>query len=433
MIKRWFVFLAVMLAGFASVSPAREIQQWHTDNGVPVLFMQAQELPIVDIRIGFRAGSARDGDKAGISQLLNGLLVEGSGKLSAQDIALEFERVGAQLRHYAGRDFAQLSLRSLSATSKLDVVVDVFSRVIALPAFPQAALDRDRAAMIVELAQRKTRIESLLSTTFMKNLYAGHAYENAAIVSESSIQSIARQDLVQFHSTYYVVENASLAIVGDLSLEQARHYAEKVVAYLPSGKAAAKLPEPAPTQAKTIRLDFDTPQTHLRIGMPVITRLDADYYALMLGNHIFGGNGSNSRLMKKIREEQGLSYNVYSSLSPLQVAGPFEMGLQTSNHQVDAALDSLEQLLRDFIEKGPTRAELALAKKNITGGFALRLDSNRKLLNQLSVMGYYQLPLDFLDEYAKKIEEVTLEDVRRVFRDRIRPEQMIRVIVGPQS
>jgi zinc protease len=433
MIKRWFVFLAVMLAGFASVSPAREIQQWHTDNGVPVLFMQAQELPIVDIRIGFRAGSARDGDKAGISQLLNGLLVEGSGKLSAQDIALEFERVGAQLRHYAGRDFAQLSLRSLSATSKLDVVVDVFSRVIALPAFPQAALDRDRAAMIVELAQRKTRIESLLSTTFMKNLYAGHAYENAAIVSESSIQSIARQDLVQFHSTYYVVENASLAIVGDLSLEQARHYAEKVVAYLPSGKAAAKLPEPAPTQAKTIRLDFDTPQTQLRIGMPVITRLDADYYALMLGNHIFGGNGSNSRLMKKIREEQGLSYNVYSSLSPLQVAGPFEMGLQTSNHQVDAALDSLEQLLRDFIEKGPTRAELALAKKNITGGFALRLDSNRKLLNQLSVMGYYQLPLDFLDEYAKKIEEVTLEDVRRVFRDRIRPEQMIRVIVGPQS
>jgi zinc protease len=433
MINRWFVFLAVMLAGFASVSPAREIQQWHTDNGVPVLFMQAQELPIVDIRIGFRAGSARDGDKAGISQLLNGLLVEGSGKLSAQDIALEFERVGAQLRHYAGRDFAQLSLRSLSATSKLDVVVDVFSRVIALPAFPQAALDRDRAAMIVELAQRKTRIESLLSTTFMKNLYAGHAYENAAIVSESSIQSIARQDLVQFHSTYYVVENASLAIVGDLSLEQARHYAEKVVAYLPSGKAAAKLPEPAPTQAKTIRLDFDTPQTQLRIGMPVITRLDADYYALMLGNHIFGGNASNSRLMKKIREEQVLSYNVYSSLSPLQVAGPFEMGLQTSNHQVDAALDSLEQLLRDFIEKGPTRAELALAKKNITGGFALRLDSNRKLLNQLSVMGYYQLPLDFLDEYAKKIEEVTLEDVRRVFRDRIRPEQMIRVIVGPQS
>lgn len=433
MINRWFVFLAVMLAGFASVSPAREIQQWHTDNGVPVLFMQAQELPIVDIRIGFRAGSARDGDKPGISQLLNGLLVEGSGKLSAQDIALEFERVGAQLRHYAGRDFAQLSLRSLSEASKLDVVVDVFSRVIALPAFPQAALDRDRAAMIVELAQRKTRIESLLSTTFMKNLYAGHAYENAAIVSESSIQSIARQDLVQFHSTYYVVENASLAIVGDLSLEQARHYAEKVVAYLPSGKAAAKLPEPAPTQAKTIRLDFDTPQTQLRIGMPVITRLDADYYALMLGNHIFGGNGSNSRLMKKIREEQGLSYNVYSSLSPLQVAGPFEMGLQTSNHQVDAALDSLEQLLRDFIEKGPTGAELELAKKNITGGFALRLDSNRKLLNQLSVMGYYQLPLDFLDEYAKKIEEVTLEDVRRAFRDRIRPEQMIRVIVGPQS
>ncbi|NNE62512.1 MAG: insulinase family protein, partial [Gammaproteobacteria bacterium] len=332
---------------------------------------------------------------------------------------------------YAGFDIAQLSLRSLSQASKLDPVVELFSRVIALPALPQEALDRDRAAMIVNLAQQKTRIDSLLSMTFMKNLYAGHPYENASIVSESSLSSITRQDLIQFHSTYYVAENASLAIVGDLSLEQARQYAEKVVRHLSAGKPAGALPVPQPTQGKTIRLDFDTPQTQLRIGMPVITRHDADYYALTLGNHILGGNGSHSRLMQKIREEQGLSYSVYSSLSPLQVAGPFEMGLQTSNHQLDAALNSLDQLLQVFIEKGPTEAELQAAKRNIIGGFALRLDSNRKLLNQLSIMGYYQLPLDFLDQYAQKIEKVTLQDIHRAFRNRIRPEQMIRVIVGP--
>ncbi len=433
MINLRHVFLACLLFSLSTFSQAREIQQWYTGNGVPVLFMQAQELPIVDLRIGFNAGSARDGEKPGISQLVNGLLIEGSGKLSAQDIALAFEQVGAQLRHHTGQDISQLSLRSLSAASKLDPVVDVFSRVIALPAFPRAALDRDRAAMIVDLAQRKTRIGSLLSTTFMKNLYRHHPYQNASIVSESSLNSIKRQDLFQFHARYYVAENASLAIVGDLSLEQARQYAEKVVAHLPAGKAARALPEPPLTQAETIRIDFDTPQTQLRIGMPVISRRDPDYYALILGNHILGGNGSHSRLMKEIREEQGLSYSVYSSLSPLQVAGPFEMGLQTSNHQVEAALDSLDQLLHDFIENGPTPAELELAKKNITGGFALRLDSNRKLLNQLSVMGFYRLPLDFLDEYAQKIEQVRLEDVHRAFRDRIRPEQMIRVIVGPQS
>lgn len=433
MINLRLVVLAILLCGFSPNSQAREIQQWRTDNGVPVLFMQARELPIVDLRIGFGAGSAWDGEKPGISQLVNSLLIEGSGKMSAQDIALEFEQVGAQLRRHAGRDISQLSLRSLSTASKLDPVIDVFSQIIARPAFPQAALDRDRAAMIVDLAQRKTRIGSLLSTTFMQKLYEGHPYQNAAIVSESSLNSIKRQDLVQFHARYYVAENASLAIVGDLSLEQARHYADKVAAHLPRGKAAAMLPEPAPTQAETIRMDFDTPQTQLRIGMPVISRRDPDYYALVVGNHILGGNGSHSRLMQKIREEQGLSYSVYSSLSPLDVAGPFEMGLQTSNHQLDAALDSLEQLLRDFIENGPTAAELELAKKNITGGFALRLDSNRKLLNQLSVMGFYRLPLDYLDEYARNIRAVSLEDVSRAFRHRIRPEQMIRVIVGPQS
>ena len=425
--------LILLLGSFSCISSAREIQQWQTSNGVPVLFLQAQDLPIVDIRIGFRAGSSRDGETPGISQLLNGLLIEGSGKLSAQDIALEFEQVGAQLRNYAGLDIAQLSLRSLSESSKLDPVVEVFSRVIALPAFPQAALDRDRAAMVVSLAQRETRIGSLLSTTFMKNLYAGHPYQNASIVSESSLSSITRQDLIQFHANYYVAENASLAIVGDLTLDQARQYAEKVVSHLPEGKPASKLTPPQPTQGKTIRLAFDTPQTQLRIGMPVISRHDEDYYALMLGNHILGGNGSHSRLMQKIREEQGLSYSVYSSLSPLEVAGPFEMGLQTSNHQLHKALESLVELLQVFIVKGPTEAELEAAKRNIIGGFALRLDSNRKLLNQLSIMGFYRLPLDFLDQYAQKIEKVTLEEVRQAFRDRIIPEQMIRVIVGPKS
>ena len=433
MMRLRHICLVLLLVSYPISSSAQSIQQWQTTNGVPVLFLETHNLPIVDIRIGFRAGSSRDGKQPGISQLLNGLLIEGSGKLSAQQIALQFERAGAQLRSYSGLDIARLSLRSLSESSKLDSVVELFSRVIALPSFPLVALDRDRAASLVGLAERENRIGSLLSSTFMKNLYAGHPYQNASVISESSLMSITQKDLAKFHTTYYVAANASLAIVGDLTIDQAKRYAEEVVRHLPVGKAAEALPAPAATRSKTIKVDFDTPQTQLRIGMPVISRHDEDYYVLMLGNHIFGGNGSNSRLMQKIREEQGLSYSVYSSLSPLEMPGPFEMGLQTSNHQLDAALDSLDQLLQVFIEKGPTEAELDLAKKNITGGFALRFDSNRKLLNQLSVMGYYRLPLDYLDQYVKKIEAITIEDIRRVFRKRIRPEHMIRVIVGPLS
>ncbi len=433
MIKLRILCLVFLLACHPLNSSAQQIQQWQTTNGVPVLFLETHDLPIVDIRIGFRAGSSRDGQQPGISQLLNGLLIEGSGKLSAQQIALQFEQVGAQLHNYSGLDIARLSLRSLSESSKLDSVIELFSHVIALPAFPQVALDRDRSAMMVSLAERENRIGSLLSRAFMKNLYAGHPYRNSSIVNESSLRLIKREDLIQFHSTYYVAANASLAIVGDLNLGQAKYYAEQLVRHLAEGKAAETLPVPELTEGKTIKIAFDTPQTQLRIGMPVIHRHDTDYYALILGNHILGGNGSNSRLMQKIRGEQGLSYSVYSSLTPLEIAGPFELGLQTSNHQVEAALELLDKLLQVFIEKGPTKVELDMAKKNISGGFALRFDSNRKLLNQLSVMGNYNLPLDYLDQYVQRIQEVTVEDIRQVFQKRIRPEQMIRVLVGPDS
>ena len=157
--------------------------------------------------------------------------------------------------------------------------------------------------------------------------------------------------------------------------------------------------------------------------MPVMSRFDPDYYALTVGNHILGGNGSNSRLMQKIREEKGLAYSVYSYLASMEVSGPFEMGLQTRNAQADEALALLEETLQIFIDNGPEQSELDLAKKNIIGGFALRLDSNSKLLDQLSVIGFYQLPFDYLDNYPRQIELITADDVRKAFRNRIKPEQ----------
>ncbi len=430
---RFVILFLLFISWHSGFAAQQAIQHWQTANGVPVNFIEAHDLPIVDLRISFRAGSARDDDLAGISQLLNGLLVEGTGDLSAQDIALQFDRVGAQLRHNSGIDTARLSLRSLSGSGRLQPLIDLFSRLIAQPAFPQAALERDRAAMLLNLAEQKNRIGSLLSTSFLRNLYAGHPYQNNAIVSESSLRAISRSDLVDFHRKYYVRSNASLAIVGDMTLEQAKATAEAVVKHLTAGKKADRLAPVPSTEGKTIRVNFDTPQTQVRVGMPVIRRHDPDYYALILGNHILGGNGSHSRLMKEIREEQGLSYSVHSSLSPLEASGPFEMGLQTRNHQVDEALELLDSLLKEFIEDGPTEQELRMAKKNITGGFALRLDSNRKLLNQLSVMGFYQLPLDYLDRYSENIQQVSADDIRRVFQKRIKPEQMLRVIVGPDS
>ena len=430
--SRIAVFL-ILLAVFSVKAYALNIKSWETSNGVKVLFLESRDLPIVDLGIAFRAGSSRDSDLPGLSRLMNSLLIEGSGKLTAQEIALQFEQVGAKFRSSSGRDMARISLRSLSDAEKLNPVVDLFSRVIGLPAFPAAALERDRRSMLTSLAERKKRIGSLLATTFMQSLYAGHPYQFGSGGSEDALSQISRDDLIRFHRRYYVAENATLAIVGDLSLSEAKLHAENVVQHLSKGKAAGNLPHPEQTQGKTIRVPFETQQTQIKIGMPLLLRHDPDYYALTLGNHILGGNGSNSRLMQKIREEKGLSYSVYSSLTSMDVAGPFELGLQTRNHQVDEALDLLDKELQSFIDNGPGEAELEFARKNITGGFAMRLDSNRKLLGQLTEIGFYQLPLDYLQQYSSKIRSITAVDIKRVFKRRIKPEQMIRVIVGPEQ
>ena len=427
---RFLLFLILTISSLSVYS--LEIENWKTGNGVSVLFVETHDLPIVDLRLSFRAGSSRNKHLSGLAGLVNGLLREGSGKLSAQQIAQQFEQVGARFSADSGLDMATTSLRSLSDRQKLETVINLFASVTALPSFPADALERDRGALLAGLAERRKRAGSVANDAFFKALYQNHPYEFGTHGNRRGLETIKRDDLVEFHRRYYVAANASLAIVGDLNLAEAKIYAEKISQYLRPGKMAEGLPQPKVVDGSTVRIAFDTEQTQIKIGMPLLDRHDPDFYALQLGNHILGGSGSHSRLMQRIREERGLTYGVYSYFMALETAGPFRISLQTRNHQADEALNLLDETLAEFIDEGPTQAELDHAKKNISGSFALRLDSNRKLLRQLSVIGYYQISLNYLDEYSSMINAVTLADVRRVFSKRVKPEQMIRVIVGPE-
>ncbi|MDH5355544.1 MAG: insulinase family protein, partial [Gammaproteobacteria bacterium] len=319
--KPILLFVLLLLKLVLAPAVAVQIESWKTDNGVPVLFIETHHLPIVDLRLGFRAASSRDGDLPGIAKLVNGLLVEGTAELSAQQIALEFEQVGALLGHQSNRDMAWTGLRSLSDSAKLDAVVDLLGRVTALPSFPLAALERDRRSLLANLAERQKRIASIASDHFNQALYENHPYQYSAAGQKASIEAITIDDLVKFHRRYYVAENASLAIVGDLTMSQAKHYANRVTRYLPEGEVAAALPVPKQTREKTLFVNFATEQSRIKIGMPLISRRDPDYFIFMLGNHVLGGNGSNSRLMQIIREERGLSYDVYSYIVPMESLG----------------------------------------------------------------------------------------------------------------
>jgi zinc protease len=180
------------------------------------------------------------------------------------------------------------------------------------------------------------------------------------------------------------------------------------------------------------RIPHPASQSHILIGAPGIARDDPDYFTLYVGNYILGGGGFVSRLMNEVREKRGMAYSVYSYFMPMQQPGAFQIGLQTKNEQVDEALQVVRKTVRDFVAKGVTEAELRAAKQNIIGGFPLRIDSNRKILEYLSVIGFYHLPLTYLDDFQVRVEQVDVRAINDAFRRRIDPDAMATVIVGGQ-
>ena len=418
--------------GMQSAEAGLTIQHWTTANGARVYFVQAPELPIVDVRAVFDAGSAKDDGKGGVALLTNGLLGSGAGDLNADQIADRFEGVGAQFSSDSQRDMAIVSLRSLTTDNNLlDPALDTLALVLTQPSFPASDFERERRRMLIALRGEQESPEALAQKAFFRAVYGDHPYAAPPLGTEETVKALTRDEVMAFYKRYYVARNATIAIVGALDRKGAERLAERIVGKLPEGSAAAIVPPVKPlAEAKAEHIDFPSEQTHVLTGQPGVTREDPDYFPLYVGNHILGGSGLVSRISDEVREKRGLSYSAYSYFMPMRAQGPFIAGLQTRNSQAEQALTVLRNVLSDFIEKGPTNAELVAAKKNITGGFPLRLDSNGKIVENLAVIGFYKLPLDYLDTFNQKVDAVTTQQIRDAFKRRIGPERMVTVKVG---
>jgi zinc protease len=221
-----------------------------------------------------------------------------------------------------------------------------------------------------------------------------------------------------------------VSIIGDVSRAEAEAIAQRLTEGLPAGGGALVPPPVKMPQRATIKIPHPAAQSHVHVGLPAISRGDADYFPLLVGNYTLGGGGFVSRLMKEVREKRGYAYSVYSYVAPRKLEGPFEIGLQTKREQVDDALKVVNEVLTDYIAKGPTPQELAAAKKNMVDGLALRMDSNAKLLGYLSAIGFYGLPLSYLDEFAGKVKAVTAEQIKAAFARHVKAENLVTVVVA---
>ncbi|MGD8308165.1 MAG: pitrilysin family protein [Chromatiales bacterium] len=425
------LWVAALLPAAGAVQAAPSIQSWETPNGARVLFVEAPELPILDVRVVFDAAGARDGDSPGLASLTNSLLSEGAGPWSADQIAERLEAVGAELSSGSLRDMAWVSARTLTEDEPLRTTIETLAAVIAEPRFDPEDLERVRANTLVALKQEEQSPAETAKKAFYRAVYGDHPYGAHPSGTPESVAAIDRSDVVAFHRRYYVARNAVVAIVGAVSREQAGRLAERVTAGLAGGESALPLPQvPEPADGSLVRVDFPSSQSHIYSGQPGMRRGDPDYFPLYVGNHILGGNGLVSQLSEEVRNERGLSYSVYSYFLPMQRRGPFVMGAQTKNAQADEALAVMRRTVLEFIERGPTADELDEAKQNITGGFPLRIDSNDDIVEYLAMIGFYGLPLDYLDTLVDKVDAVTAAQIRDAFSRRLHPDRFVTIILG---
>ncbi|MFZ2726364.1 MAG: pitrilysin family protein [Methylococcaceae bacterium] len=426
-----FFICALLLIASQSLMAAAKIEHWQTPQGSEVYYVHTDALPMVDIQVNFDAGSARDAEQFGLAALTAGVLDTGAGEWNADAIAQRFESVGAVFGASSSIDMASVSLRTLTDKALFDKALDTMQVILSQPHFAQADFEREQKRTLAALKQEQESPAKTASLAFYKALYGAHPYGQPSDGNLKTVAALTADNLKQFYQRYYVAANAMVVIVGDLSKAQAEQTAEKLLAKLPVGQKPAPLPEVTPlTTAHAQHIDFPSSQTHVLVGLLGSYRNDPDYFDLYVGNHILGGSGLVSKLFDEVREKRGLAYSASSGFMPLLKQGPFTISLQTRNDQTSQALQVLHDTLNTFINNGITEAELIAAKKNLVGGFPMRFDTNKELASYVSVIGFYHLPLDYLDTFISKIEAVTVKSISDAFKRRVNPQLLQTITVG---
>lgn len=425
--------------GLRAAHAAIPIEHWTQPSGAQVWFIESPGIPMLDVQIDFDAGSRRDPQaQAGLADataLMAGKGVAAFGGQPALDenqLGEAWADLGADFGASTGSDRMSFALRTLTDPRLLPQALALAARQLGQPSWPAAVWQRERERISAAIAESLTRPGTQAALAFAKAVYGDHPYGYQT--TAETLGRIDVADMQAFYARYIQPCRAKVSVVGAVSRAQADALVAELLGRLPQAGTCPALPPVPEVQplkaAQDIRIPFQSAQAHVLIGQPGYKRDDPAFFALLVGNHILGGGGFSSRLMNEVREQRGLTYGVYSSFSPGLNAGAFAISLQTRPDQADQALAVTRQVLDGFVAQGPTAAELKAAQDNLVGGFALRLDSNRKLLGNLANIAWNGLPLDYLEHWGERVGAVTLDDIRTAFQRVLQPERMVTVVVG---
>ncbi len=434
-----FALIAVVSTSAHAILPIEKLDSF---KGAQAYLVQTKSLPMVDIEISIDAGdrydpSAKSGLATVVGQLMNYGAKSEKGLLNEAQIADEIADLGANLGISVSGERAIMRIRTLSRKDLRDRAVQLASAMLSAPTYDARILAREKQRMTTALLESETKPESVLDRRFRKLVYGDYPLANSPTVR--SIANINATDLQQFHKQFYRGDRMIVSIVGDVSKAEAAEIVQGLLQRVPqSGPAIAKLPEferspVEPLSQREVTIPFDTQQAHIAMGMTAVTRSNPDYFPLLVGNYVLGGGGFVSRLMSEVREKRGLAYSVFSYFAPGKDVGIFQAGVQTKSDQATLALEVMTSTIAQFIANGPMQSELDAAKANLINGYPLRIDNNRKLLDNVSSIAWNNLPLDTMDVWTKQVEMVSLDQVKEAFQKYLAMDRMKIVVLGAKN
>jgi len=439
LIKQSYCVIILVFGLLQSAQAILPIEKLDSVKGAKAYLVQTQALPMLDIEISVDAGDRFDPTgKSGLASMTAELMNYGArsskGALSEAQIADEIADLGANFGISVGGERAVIRIRSLSRKDLRDRAVQLASAMLSAPTYDAKILEREKQRAITGLLEAETKPESVLERRFRKSVYGNYPLSESPSVK--SVGSVSISDLARFHQQFYRGDRIIVSIVGDVSPAEANEIVEVLLKNVPqSGAAIPALPQferspIEPLASRQIYIPFDSQQAHIAMGMTAITRSNPDYFPLIVGNYILGGGGFVSRLMSEVREKRGLAYSVFSYFAPGKDTGIFQAGLQTKGDQATLALEVMNSTIANFIANGATPSELQAAKANLVNGFPLRIDNNRKLLDNVSSIAWNNLPLDTLETWTTKVDAVTLEQVSAAFQKYLAMDRMKIVVLG---
>ncbi|MCA8867033.1 MAG: insulinase family protein [Rhodobacteraceae bacterium] len=425
-------FLAIILLVLASALPARaeiDVQTVTSPGGIKAWLVEEHSIPFIALEIRFKGGTSLDlTGKRGATYMMSGLLEEGAGDLDAAAYLKAREELAASFSFDAHGDAVSVSAQFL--TENRAQAEELLRKALQQPRFDQAALDRVRAQVVSIIAGNQKDPNQIASDTFDKLAYGDHPYGTPSTGDVDSVNRLNREDMITAYRNALARDRVYVAAVGDISAEQLGVMLDNLLGALP--ETGAPMPERAKlllTGGLTV-VDLPTPQSVAVFGHAGIRRTDPDFFTAYVMNQVLGANGFTSRLANEVREKRGLTYGVYTYLASYDLADLYLGSVASANDRIAEAIAVIRDEWRKMAEDGITAEELEAAKRYLTGAYPLRFDGNARIAGILANMQLDDLPASYLKTRNDKVNAVTLEDVRRVAKRLMRPEDLRVVVVG---